>query len=267
MKKSFSILLMMSLFLTFVSAANAADNGDGFRSALKQTSFQEVVVGGQGKIKIPGSSYIHSIQGKILPEFFINIGSVGGATFDGGVILNGTQWEAVIFGGAEGASVWKAVNINSITGQTIDLKLVGENVNGSFEVGLYINGSRVVSVNENTNTSQGGKLGWLARDPYYSGVWTLSYELNMVPVEAYAGIRYHTLTDSSGKRAFFDGAELTNALPVKKAGGTLNLSQFKWSSVKNCDDPQYSQLEVDKLVYNVSNQTYLYTSINFNSLS
>ncbi|MCG7409313.1 hypothetical protein MH117_17995 [Paenibacillus sp. ACRRX] len=276
MKKWFTTVLTVIFMLSSVSIVSAAEeSGDGFRSQIKQSNFSETVVGGQTKLKIPSSANINAIAGQIYPEFFISINSKQGATFDGGVILDGTQWKAVIFGGAS-SSTWQETNISNITGQTVNLKLAGEkDSRGEYIVKLTVSnssGSTIGSISVDKNTpkyykgNRDGELGWLAENPYYSGLNTVSYELNMVPTSSISAGYYHKTTGSNGKRAFFDGAEMSIAVPIKKAGGTLALNGFSWSHTKNCDDFQYTQADVDKLVYDVSNQTYLYTTMNFNNL-
>lgn len=275
MKKWFTTLLAVLCLISSASIVSAEGSGDGFRSQIKQLSFTETVVGGQTKLKIPSSAYINAIAGKIYPEFFISINSQNGATFDGGVILDGTQWKAVIFGGAT-SSAWVETNISSITGTTVNLKLAGEkDSRGEYIVKLTITntaGNTIGSlyVDKNTpkynNNVPDGTLGWLAENPYYAGLNTVSYELNMVPTSSISTTYYHKTTDSNGKRAVFDGAEMSISVPIKKAGGTLALSGFTWSHTKNCDDSQYTQADVDKIVYDAYNQTYLYTIMNFNNL-
>ncbi|WP_028546523.1 hypothetical protein [Paenibacillus taiwanensis] len=276
MKKWISTVLVVLLLLSSASIVWAAEeSGDGFRSQIKQFNFAETVVGGQTTLKIPSSAYINAIAGKIYPEFFISINSKQGATFDGGVILDGNQWKAVIFGGAS-SSAWQETNISNITGQTVHLKFAGEkDSRGEFIVKLTVSnasGSVIGSISVDKYTpkyykgNRDGELGWLAENPYYSGLNSVSYELNMVPTSSISAGYYHKTTGSNGKRAFFDGAEMSIAVPVKKAGGTLALNSFSWSHTKNCDDSQYSQADVDKIVYDVSNQTYLYTTMNFNNL-
>ncbi|NRR01824.1 hypothetical protein HP570_06290 [Brevibacillus sp. RS1.1] len=253
------------------SVDDVEDKGDGFRSAIKQSEFGETVVGGEANLKVPGNSYINAIAEKIYPEFFITINSEDGSTFDGGVILEGKQWKAVIFGGG----VWKEIKLPSITGKTVKLKFGGEiDERGEYIVKLHVIntsgktlGSVFVDKDTPTYDKNGnltGKLGWLAENPYWRGLKTVGFELNMVP-KSDKGY-YHQTTDNYGKRAFFQGAEFSIAVPVKKAGGTLSLDKFNWTHIKNCDDTQYDQSEVEKIVYDVSNKTYLFTTINFNNL-
>ncbi|MBY9088128.1 hypothetical protein KIH86_28470, partial [Paenibacillus sp. HN-1] len=130
---------------------------------------------------------------------------------------------------------------------------------------LTVNGTPYsVSIDKNS-VANGVTLGWLAENPYYAGLNTVGYELNLVPKSQYASDFYHTLTNTnSTKRAYFYGAEFSIAVPIKKAGGTLDLTKFSWIHKKNCDDPQYSQSQVDQIVYDTYNQTYLYTTMDFN---
>ncbi|MEK4058862.1 MULTISPECIES: hypothetical protein [Paenibacillus] len=264
MKRILLVLLLIVCFASTASVASAEDTGDGFRSAITQKDFQETVVGGQAKLKIPSASNLNPIKDKILAEYFITINSKNGVTFDGGVIYDGDEWELVIFG----HSGWWPKSLPNITGKTVDLKFGGEVDNrGEYivKLTLTVDGTNYsISLDKNSIAGD-APLGWLAENPYYAGLNTVGYELNLVPKAEYASTFYHKLTNTnSTKRAYFYGAEFSIAVPIKKAGGTLDLSKFSWIHKKNSDDAQYTQPLVDQIVYDTYNQTYLYTTMDFN---
>lgn len=241
----------------------------GFRTALEQSRFPKLALGGQCNFVVPRDlnalPYTDDKKG-IFPEFFISMNSVKeGTVYDGGILKKGDQWYAFIFGGSSTKTIWKETRLENLDGQTVNVKFKGKKINGVHQVCLYVNYNLVVTVGPEDKSSQycvenNKSMGIHAEAPSRHGVWRLRYELNLVPQQKEAG--YISYTDSEG-RAYFRNASVRDASPVDDSGYTI---PYQSTDTIINNDGEYGQSVVNK-VCTVSNSgiDHFTSSIDFNN--
>ena len=228
----------------------------GFRTGIQQSLFPRLCKGASLKIQVPRDYEINALNNYIYPEFFINMNTVDGScSFDGGIIYKEHKWIAFIYGGDTYKKIWVEADITDKIGKKVDLKFKGEVVEGEHSLCLYVDNKRVLTINRHTQN-----LGLIAEQASRSGIWRLSYELNLVPTKE-AGTNYIINSNNKG-RAYFKNASFAYAYPIDI--NDILIAGYKYEVMKNCDNNEYPKEVIEK-VCDISSvgDSYMMSSIDF----